>query len=229
MTAFDHYDPDALAFLSDLRANNSRAWFTEQKARYEQRIKAPSQDFAAQMAMALEAVSGHSIKSKMFRIHRDVRFSKDKTPYNAHVHLSFAPDGLGDAPPMWFFGLSPERLTLGCGVFEYGKAALDRFRAAMAGPKGADLIDLGHRLEAAGLRVSEPQLKRVPAGYDKDHPHGEALRRKGFSVWRDMAPAFVTAPGLVSRSMEAMTPLRPVFDLLCEIPDPESARGSNSG
>ena len=149
---------------------------------YEIHLKEPGEQFADAMSLALRDVTGRDHGSKIFRINRDVPFSKDKTPYSALLHMAFVPKGKAGQPPMCFFGLSPEKLSLVCGVFQYDKEALAAFRSAMAGPKGEELIQLTTDFRAAVMRVGEPELKRVPSGFDKDHPHGEALRRKGFAV-----------------------------------------------
>ena len=167
------------------------------------------------MTGALRELTGDLHKSRIFRIHRDIRFSKDKTPYAPRIHLAFKSETDAIQPPMWFFGLSPEKLALGCGVFQYEKGALDAFRRAMAGEDGAELIALSDRLRAEGLRVSDPALKRVPPAYGGDHPNGEALRRKGFSAWIDIAdPGFATQPDLVRRTVHEFERLMPVFTLL---------------
>ncbi|WP_299404330.1 DUF2461 domain-containing protein [uncultured Roseobacter sp.] len=218
MDPFDHFSPQALTFLSDLKAHNDKAWFAAHKQVYEQEIKEPAKGFALAMSAALSTTTGRAHHAKIYRIHRDIRFSKDKTPYNTHIHLSFAPEDGGPNAPMWFFGLGLEKLSLGCGVFQFDKDRLAAFRAQMAGDKGAALIALTTRLQDTGLRVNAPELKRIPSGFDKDHPHAEALRRKGFSAWKDISDTrFVTQPDLVTRTMSEMIPLREVFDFLSDI------------
>lgn len=218
MAAFDSFSPEAHGFLRDLKANNTKDWFAANKSRYEEYLIGPGRQFANAMAVALCNLTGHDHGSKIFRIHRDVRFSKDKTPYNAYLHMAFRPDGTADHPPTWFFGLSPDKLSLGCGVFQYEKEALAGFRSAMAGPRGAELIQLTADLRAAGIRIAEPDLKRVPPGFDKDQPHGEALRRKGFAAWIDAEePGFSIEPNLVDRTIDMFRRLMPVYRLLFQI------------
>ena len=215
MASFDSFPPEALSFLSDLKANNTKDWFAENKATYEEQVKEPGKQFADAMALALRELTGCDHGSKVFRIHRDVRFSKDKTPYNAHLHIAFMPQGQLGQPPMWFFGLSPDKLSLGCGVFQYDKNALLEFRSAMAGPKGAELIQLTTELRAAGIRIGGPDLKRMPTGFDKDHPHEAALRLKGFAAWIDIQePVFAIERNLVKRTTKLFDQLMPVFRLL---------------
>ncbi len=216
MSAFDHFNAEAVQFLRDLRATNTRDWFQTQKPVYETQIKVPAKAFAEAMQTALQDKTGVVHGSKIYRMHRDLRFSKDKRPYNAHLHISFDAEG---EPGMWFFGLDPDKLTLGYGVFEFDKGRLPAVRDQLAGPAGRDLMDLIAGFETAGLRVSEPALKRVPAGFDKDHPHVPVLRRKGISVWRDYAdPREATRPGLVERVMQEFEAFLPLRDFLNRLP-----------
>ena len=218
METFRAFSPEAIRYLSDLKKNNTREWFAANKASYEAHLKEPGKQFAAHLARRLGALTGHSHDSKIFRINRDIRFSKDKTPYNAHFHIALIPVGRAGQPPMWFFGVSPEKLSLGCGVFQYPKDTLTDFRAAMAGPMGSDLISLSAELREKGIRIGEPELKRVPPGFEKDHPNGEALRRKGFAAWIDKDdPAFVTKADLVDRTIAEFETLLPVYHLLSQV------------
>ncbi len=152
MGPFDSFSPDALSFLSGLKTNNTKEWFAASKAAYEVHLKEPGKQFAEAMSLALHGITACDHDSKIFRINRDVRFSKDKTPYYAHFHVAFMPKEKVGQPPMWFFGLSSQKLSLGCGVFQYDKEALGTFRTAMAGPKRAELIQLTTDLSAAGMR-----------------------------------------------------------------------------
>lgn len=218
MDSFDCFSPDVRRFFKALRANNTKDWFTSNKATYEACIKEPSKQFAKDMEIELQALTGLCHGSKIFRINRDLRFSKDKTPYNTHLHLAFTPVEQDGQPPMWFFGLSPEKVSLGCGVFQYGKAALQSFRNAMAGPKGLELMRLGADLRADGVRISETELIRVPPEFESSHPNSEALRRKGFSAWLEKdGMGFATQPNLVARVANEWRTLLPVFRLLLSI------------
>jgi uncharacterized protein (TIGR02453 family) len=191
--------PDTQAFLRDLRANNDRDWFKAHKATYERVYKAPAEAFVAELRPRLEALAGVKLGGKVFRIHRDVRFSKDKSPYNTHVHLGFQHQRAGGEPRRrggFYFGLEPDVLTLGVGAFDFGPADLERYRKAVADDAwGGDLAATIARL---GARQHDADLKRLPAPYPADHPRAELLKRKGLNVWRDLDdPALVASPGLV--------------------------------
>lgn len=216
---FEGFSREAVQFLVDLKANNNREWFAEHKQVYETEIKKPAGVFCAEMRDELQRMSGMEHSSKIFRIHRDVRFSKDKTPYKAHLHILFAPledsAGLPVSPPRWFFGLMPDHVTFGAGVFSFEKSALETYRARIAGADGEALAKLLAGLKKSGMRLPEAQLKRVPAGFDKDHPRGALLRRKGLAVWKDLDGVdAVSGPGTTSTCVGELKRLKPVFDWL---------------
>ena len=197
-------DAETLRFLSDLKANNTRDWFQANKARYDRVMKTPAKWFARVLADELARRYGTQTVPKVFRVNRDLRFSKDKTPYNAHLHMSVADANGGFA---WMVGLEPEgRLVLGYGCFAFSSQRLDRFRAE-ADRRGGELTKA-----LAGFRLNEPELKRVPAPFLRDHSHGEMLRRKGLAAWIDDVPEDIAfgadGPARVADVLGRFDPLR---------------------
>ena len=150
---FPGFTQDSLKFLANLKANNTREWFADNKKTYETEIRQPAREFAAEMADSLEQLVGESLKTKIFRINRDIRFSKDKTPYNSHVHISWIPDR-GASSPAWMFGLSPDYLTLGCGVFEFDKAAVAGRTAGALGDARADGDSASYKVHGKSHQVA---------------------------------------------------------------------------
>jgi uncharacterized protein (TIGR02453 family) len=208
---------ESIAFLQGLEANNTRAWFDDNREFYERALKRPAERFSARMTERLAALTGTPHGAKIFRIHRDVRFSKDKTPYNPHLHIAFFRDGGSPRGPSWFFGLHPDHLVLGAGVMAFDGRALDRYRARVAGPHGAALAKVLAGHEREGARISGPDLKRVPAGFDARHPRADLLRRKGLAVWIDRPdPRLATGPEAAERCVDVFMRLRPVHDWLAE-------------
>ena len=215
---FDGFSQDALTFLADLKANNNRAWFNDHKKSYEREIKGPAKYFCEEMGLSLEKLTGVAHRSKVFRINRDIRFSKDRTPYNAHLHISFIPEGEGTHPPHWFFGLEPMSLTIGVGTFAFEKQQLVDYRERVAGAEGKTLAKVLAKLEKGGVRLGKTDLKRVPSSYGQDHPQAELLKRKGLSVWIDYND---TKPALGNTVIKTLTAdfkkLKPVYDWLNEL------------
>lgn len=219
MTAnqFTGFTARTLEFMNELKANNNRDWFHGHKKTYETDYKAPALAFADTMLEQLRGLTDLSHTSKLFRIHRDVRFSKDKTPYNTHMHISFTPEHSMTNPPCWFFGLDSEKLTLGCGTFGFDAPQLQAFRSRIDSSEGAEIEATLLRLTKKGARISDPELKRIPSGYAKDHPQEELLRRKGLSVWTDLGDATAALDDkLLATCRSEFKRLKPVFDLLLE-------------
>lgn len=208
---------ETAVFLAGLSENNNREWFEANKPRYEEALKRPAERFTDEMAELLKDRTGRIYKPKIFRIYRDVRFSKDKTPYNAHLHISFTPSDAGEDAPMWMIGLEPDRLVMGVGIFMFSKDGLNRWRAEIDGSGGDELALLLDGFVKKGVRIEEPELKRVPAPYLADHPHGDLLRRKGIAVWTDDAVKSEiygeNGPGNCWKRLEPFTPF---FDWMVE-------------
>ena len=205
---------EARDFFARLRADNTRAFFEAHKATYTDRIRKPAELLADLFAEDLARATGVAHGPKVFRIHRDVRFSADKTPYNTHLHILWSRPGEAVAPA-WFFGVSPDYLLLGMGVMDLEKEALARFRR-MVDTEGDALADAMDAAAGAGVALSDwgpAPLKRVPKPWDEGHPHADLLKRKAFAVHAPL-PEGWEARGLLP-SMTALLPsMLPVWRIL---------------
>ncbi len=219
MSDFTAFPTDTVKFLRDIKKNNNREWYQANKARYDEGVKAPAEAFCEAVQFRMKAITDDSWTSKIFRIHRDVRFSKDKTPYNAHLHIYFKREG---KPSGLFFGLRPDELVLGAGVFSFGKEQLSAYRNAVASPKGAALDELVSTYLDEGLRLNDPPLKRVPKGFDADHPRAELLKRKGLAIWIDIDdPSVMSKPEGLETCFTQFDRLAPLSDWMnANIPSP---------
>ncbi|MEM8553603.1 MAG: DUF2461 domain-containing protein [Pseudomonadota bacterium] len=172
-------------FFSELAANNTKEWFEPRKAQYKAEIRAPAELLADLFAEDLSRLTGASYTAKVFRIYRDVRFSKDKSPYNPHLHMSWKSTG----HPEWFFGSSPSYCVLCTGLPDLKGEKLTAYRVAVD-QDGDDLSDIIDAVASShGARFSNwgaDPLKRVPKPYDTDHPHADLLKRK--SLILEMTP-----------------------------------------
>ena len=185
--------PEAgLRFLAELALNNERTWFSAHKKEYESAVAAPAKAMLADLVPALSELSGQEMGGKIFRIHRDVRFSKDKTPHNTHVRMAFHPTATGKgacgAKPGFFLSLEPDVIITGAGSMEFPKETLAAYRAAVDGDAAGKALEKLLKPYCGGkdgLRLEEPELKRVPAGFDPEHPRADLLRRKSLRVWQE--------------------------------------------
>ncbi len=197
---------DSRAFLNELSENNNREWFNENKTRYDTALKKPAKallgDLQAQLATLLE----QPVSTKLFRANRDVRFSKDKTPYSTHLHMMWTPQGNG-TQPAYFFGIAQEYVKVGAGVMSFDKAQQSAWRAWVSEREG-DAFQT--RIDATGATLGKPELKRVPSPFEKDHPRAELLQRKSLVLWKDIE----TEPSadVAGAINDAFTLFNPVMD-----------------
>jgi uncharacterized protein (TIGR02453 family) len=187
-SSFAPFIPQARAFLAQLTQNNDRDWFTAHKAQYETELKTPALMFLDQIAHDLGKQTGDDIDTKLFRPYRDVRFSKDKTPYTTHLHMLWLRRTGGPQYIGYFFGIAPDYVQAGAGLMKFEKPMILRWRAAVDGPVGDQIKTIVTDAVRAGAAMREPGLKRVPAPYPSDHRHGDLLRRQGIALWKDLDP-----------------------------------------
>ena len=201
----------AQAFYGDLARDNRKDWFEPRKDAWQADIEGPAKLFAAIMAEEISRITGEPHTEKLFRIHRDVRFSKDKSPYKTTLAMLWSSGDADDLAPSFYFGIEPRDTFVGCGTPGFDKEALTRYRA-MVDRWGDRLSDV---IAASGGTLAEigPEpLRRVPKPYDPDHPHGDLLRRKSLALgmplpdgWHDTGDGLVAA---VAARVEDLLPFR---------------------
>ncbi len=223
MTPFDGFPAQSLRFLNDLQRHNERDWFNQNKQIYRDYVEQPAKAFAKELAQALSAITRRPMSFKLFRIYRDVRFSKDKTPYNTHIHMSFfcaedADKGCSEKPA-FHFGLETDRLFCGCGYFTFTPELLLEYRQVVGSrAHGESLQTLIDSLTSSGFSLHEPELKRIPAGFDKNHPQAELLKRKGLVLWHEEPLSdIVNTPALISHVMQRYESMRPLYQWLTQL------------
>ncbi len=204
------FSPELFAFLTKLAENNDRAWFAANKDRYVADVQEPALAFIEDVGMRLpEEVSRHITADprptggSMFRIYRDIRFSKDKSPYKTHVGIQFRHERARDAhAPGFYLHLEPGTVFLGCGMWSPDAQTLHAIRTAIATTplRWQGIVEDPAFTEH--FRLGGSALKRPPAGFDRDHPLIEDLKRKDFIAVADLSESEVTAGGFLSRFIE---------------------------
>lgn len=231
--AFTGFQPEAIQFLVDLAENNDRSWFQPRKSEYERLLKEPLEAMILALAERFEArgipLRADPAKSP-FRIYRDVRFSKDKSPYKTHLGASFPWIGEGpldrpgdDGGPRshtanvhstgGYFHLSPGEIYVGGGIWHPEKPWLDAFRRRVVDDPGEirALVDAPAFRKTFGALSGEGHaLQRVPTAYPADHPEAEMLKLKDVVFGRRLSDADALSPklpDLVADSFAAGLPL----------------------
>jgi len=214
------YTVNGIDFLKDLKENNNREWFHENKNIYRKYVEKPSKELFEEILFRLPEVTKKPVSGKIFRIYRDVRFSKDKTPYKTNVRMCFYCSG-GDmsgcgSKPNFYFSLEPDNIIIGLGNHEFSKESLELYRHSIDDDKkGKQLKKISASFASKdNYRINEPKLKRVPSGFDKDHPRSDLLRHKGFSVWYDKNNPDLTNPDLADYILDKFKDMKPVYNWL---------------
>ena len=199
-----HFTPHLFEFLLDLAANNNREWFQINKDRYEQHVKEPLLRFIEDFGPRLGSISAHFVADgrpqggSMFRIYRDVRFSKDKSPYKTQAAAHFRHEaGRTAHAPGFYLHLAPGEVGAGVGIWRPDTAALTKVRnAIVANPGGWEKAakDPGFLGE---FSIGGDSLKRPPKGFNADHPHLEDLKRKNHIAWFELDEDDAVTPGFL--------------------------------
>jgi uncharacterized protein (TIGR02453 family) len=181
---FDGFPKEGIEFLKKLRRNNNREWFNKRKSEYEEYVKFPMQSLIGALAPVMQEYAPEldvHPKRSIFRIYRDTRFSKDKTPYKTHVAAIFTPkDGDREAAGMYLH-IEPGEIYLGGGMYSISSDRLRSIRRAIVQNSEAflQIVDIRSFRKMYGEIVGD-KLTRVPQGFDRDHPMKEYLRMKQF-------------------------------------------------
>jgi uncharacterized protein (TIGR02453 family) len=216
VTTSPSFSPELFAFLRELAAHNDREWFNANKARYEAHVKEPALAFVEDMGYRLPEVAPHLLADakSMFRIYRDTRFAKDKSPYKTHVGIYFRHEA---APTVdtagLYLHLEPRNVFLGAGIWHPGTPALKRIRdTIVARPQAwraaSDAVAPEWEL------ANGDSLKRAPAGFDPDHPLIDDLKRKSFAVVSRLSQKEACAGGFLDLVVARALAARPYLEFV---------------
>jgi uncharacterized protein (TIGR02453 family) len=206
-----YFTGESLGFLRGLARHNRKPWFEAHRGEYERHVREPMLELVREMDLRMARFAAELVgdpKRSVFRIHRDVRFSKDKSPYKTHAACWFFHAGASSKVGReahgggagLYFHLQPGASIVGGGCWMPPRPALQRFRAAIA----ADPRGFGRLLEAPRLRRrmggldEEAMLTRAPRGYPPDHPAAGWLRHQSFTLGRGMSDREVTSRRLTA-------------------------------
>jgi uncharacterized protein (TIGR02453 family) len=192
----------ALDFYEDLEADNSKTFWNANKSVYDECVKAPM--------LALAALVGPEFgEGKFFRPYRDIRFSKDKTPYKTRQGVFFHDTSR-------YVQISAAGLFVGGGYWHTSPAQVARLRRAVDDDRsGHELEQAVATVTKAGFDLHGDQLTRVPAGYPKDHPRADLLRYKSLTAGKDFgAPAWLATKRASTEIVKAWRSMSPLIDWL---------------
>jgi uncharacterized protein (TIGR02453 family) len=215
------FGPGLFRFLKDLKLHNEREWFLANQQRYENDVRAPFLRLIADLAPGLKKISPNFIadprptKGSLMRIHRDIRFSKDKSPYKTYAAAHFwHAKGKDGAAPAYYLHLESGNSVIGGGIWQPEPKALKKIRDKIAGdPKGWGRATTGSALGST-CRMAGQSLKRPPAGYDPAHSFIEDIKRKDFAISTPLTDREVTGDDFLDLVLQRLRSTAPFVQFL---------------
>jgi uncharacterized protein (TIGR02453 family) len=217
------FSPQLFAFLRELADNNDREWFAANKSRYVAEVQEPALAFIEDVGLRLPDVSRHFVADartqggSLFRIYRDVRFSKDKSPYKTQVGIQFRHARARDAhAPGFYMHLEPGSVFMACGTWHPDRDTLHAIRTAIAARPARWQAIVEEPAFRQSFRLGGETLKRPPAGFDRDHPLIDELKRKDFIAIADLSESDAIASGFLDRFLDLCADAGDFMRFLCD-------------
>jgi uncharacterized protein (TIGR02453 family) len=215
--------PALFQFLRELRENNDRAWFEENRARYEAEVRGPLLAFTESVQEPLARISPSILAiarkqgGSLFRIHRDIRFSRDKSPYKTWAALQFRHEAARDVhAPGFYLHFEPDNCLAAAGIWRPAREELESVREAMSETPGS-WRKMKSRVEQHGWEFAGESLKRIPRGYDAGHALADDLKRKDYIVSKSLTEEEMCRPDFADRYVELARTAAPLPAYLCEV------------
>lgn len=219
---FPGFRKDALKFLADLNKNNDRDWFKARKSTFDDEVMWPLKCLVADVAKEVQSrglqLNGDP-KGSIFRIYRDVRFSKNKDPYKTHVAAVLSPSGKKDDPGGIYIHVEPKKCFLAAGYWNPEKNLLARIRESIAS-KPEVFLGIVKNAEKAGMKLTtHDSLKRMPRGFEDyaDSPTAEYLKWKGYIITQDCKEADIQKPEFTQQVADFAVSVRPALEFGWEL------------
>jgi len=219
----NYFTRDLFQFLEELRRNNDRDWFQRNKNRYEASVRDPILRFIVDVGPRIKTLSPHFVADanpvggSMTRIYRDLRFSKDKSPYKTAVGVHFLhARGKEGATPAFYLHLEPDNCSAGAGIWRPEPRALKSIRDAIAeNPKKWERAISGREFRSTCAMVGE-SLRRPPHGYDPNHPFIEDIKRRDFAMSSSIPGEQVLSPDFMEALLDAFSVSAPFARFLTQ-------------
>lgn len=221
-----YFKPALFTYLKELAAHNEREWFQANKSRYERVVKDSAIRFISDFGTRLERVSPHfradprPVGGSLFRIYRDVRFSKDKRPYKTHVGIHFRHERAKNAhAPGFYLHLEPKGCFMGAGIWQPDGKALAKIRAALDEDADGWRKAVSRAAFKRNFELQGESLKRNPRGYASDHLLIEDLKRKDYIGVASLTRKEVTGVGFMKLFQDRCKACGPLVNFLCRALD----------
>jgi uncharacterized protein (TIGR02453 family) len=220
---FTGFSNKAVEFLANLRANNEREWFEENKPEYERWVREPALDFITAFSKPLSQFAPcfiampKKVGGSLMRPYRDVRFSRDKTPYKTNVGIQFRHElGKDVHAPGYYFHIDPDGVFIGAGIWHPDSNSIAKIRGAIAEQSTGWRRATNSRAFKENFELGGTRLKRPPRGFDKDHPLITDLKRKDFMAISNLDIESLHSPEIVADVAKLFRKTTPLMKFLCK-------------
>jgi len=217
-----YFSPHTMTFLRKLARNNNRDWFEQNKRVYEDTVRTPALQFIADMADELALLSPHflaqpkKVGGSLMRVHRDVRFARDKQPYKTNIGIQFRHERGKDVhAPGFYLHIEPAACFVGVGIWRPDAVALANVRDAIVEQAKKWSAAISGKTFSKLYTLGGDSLSRPPRGYAKDHPLLEDLKRKDFIAISNLEDDKVLSPRLQKLVLDRFKAADDFMQFLC--------------
>jgi len=217
------FTPETIGFLNELKKNNNREWFKENKPRYEELVLDVALRFIQSMQDPLEKIAPHftvipkRMGGSLMRVYRDTRYAKDKTPYKTNIGIQFRHEQAKDVhSPGYYVHIDTEQIFLGVGMWRPDSDPLFRIRQRIVDKEAEWLRASQDKKFSRHFKLGGQTLSRAPRGFDKDHPLLSDIKRKDFIAIKNMDLGAATHPKFQQKVEVAFRAGEPYMRFLCK-------------
>lgn len=214
---------ESLGFLEELRANNNREWFKDNKSRYEELVLDVALRFIQNMQDPLAKLAPHfeatptRVGGSLMRVYRDTRFSKNKTPYKTNIGIQFRHELAKDVhSPGYYVHIEPDNVFLGAGMWRPDSEPLRGIRERIAAKPAEWKRTMNDAAFKRHFKLGGESLTRPPRGFDKDHECIEDIKRKSFIAVKNMDTKACLNPRFQQQVETAFKSATPYMKFLCK-------------
>ena len=217
------FNQQTISFLKELKANNNREWFKENKSRYEELVLDVALRFIQSMQDPLQEIAPHFVATptrvggSLMRVYRDTRFSKNKTPYKTNIGMQFRHERAKDVhSPGYYVHIEPDNVFLGAGMWLPDSDPLRNIRERIAAKPAEWKRTMGDAAFKRHFKLGGESLKRPPRGFDKDHECIDDIKRKSFIAVKNMDVKACLNPRFQQQVETAFKSATPYMKFLCK-------------
>ena len=227
LNKFSGFPNKTLEFLTNLKLNNNREWFNKHKNEYQEYFIEPAKSFVVTLGEKLQKDISKGIRYELnlngsgsiMRIYRDIRFKKDKTPYNTRLRTVFW-EGSGKKMkhPGYFIGFDSAGGRIHSGLYRFEKSFLETYRNLVVSKQGKEITAVIESLNSKNYKVGGEHYKRIPQGFEKSTPRANLLLFNGlYAVSPIIEPKEFTKPGIIDICFNHCLDMAPLHHLLVKI------------